>query len=360
MIESAENPEKKIGFLIGSLTGAGAEKTILTLASILAEEKLKVYLFVLTDKGDYVAPPTINLISLKERIDKRHINNNLLLSQGIDRLDLLVTSRPEYYDAITASNKYCSVHITPTAWLKQRPWLLTWKTALQIRKLKKKYQNKQIICLSNGIKADLVDNLGCHPNDISVIPNPFDFTLIRTKADEVLEPLPFQGRYIVYVAALIPRKRHLDLLKAFAALADQQINLLLLGKGKLEKELKQWVASHGLQTRIHFIGWSANPYKFIKNAEISVLTSEAEGMPRVLVESAVIGTPVISSNCYSGPEEVLTGENAKYLFAVGDVGSLTQKLNHMLAHPSAQTIDIARFDSHRIKQSYLALLPRDN
>jgi len=341
----------KFGFLIGSLSGAGAEKTILTIAAGLSDKGHEVHLFVLKNISDYLAPPSIKI----HFIDQYDVNPRKALkkvSQDLGKLNLFVSSRAEFYGSVQASINYCSVHITPTEWLRKRRGFAVIKSYLQKIKLGKKFANKNLIALSQGIKDDLVENLSVEEKRVVVISNPFDMDLIQQKANESTEGLNLPDSYVIYVAALIPRKRHQDLLHAFSRIQNKQVKLLLVGKGKEEARLKQLVSELGLSNRVVFKNWDPNPYRLIKHAEISILTSEAEGMPRVLIESIIIGTPVISSDCRSGPNEVLVGENKAFLYPVGNIEILSHCIDEILFHKPRQRIDVKRFDKKKVIKMY--------
>jgi glycosyltransferase involved in cell wall biosynthesis len=340
-----------VGFLLGSLSGAGAEKTIMTLATGMAEEGFHVDLYLLKDIADYSPPENINIIVLN---GKKHSQQKQLFEKTKDNMyQLFVTSRAELYDFISTDNKYCSVHITPTAWIDNPSWQ-KWKTWRKTRKLAKKFANKKLIALSQGIKDDLVFNLKCDSELITIINNPFDLSKIRSAA-EIDGDVPTED-YIIYVASFIKRKRHADLLFAFSQLEDQSINLLLLGKGELESEIKDLANKLGVLDRIIFWGWDENPYRLIKSAKVSILASEAEGLPRVVVESLALSTPVVSTDCPSGPREVLVDELKPFLVSVGDIGGMSNAITRAIKdYPVIREKITERFDAKKIVAKYIEL-----
>lgn len=346
---------KKIGFLLGSLAGAGAEKTILTLATRLYELGNEVHLVVLKSAKDY---KVVQGLKIHVVTDYAKNENQALIkiANKIGVLDLFVTSRAERYSALNAKQRFCSVHITPTAWLKKRNFLFKWKTLIQILKLKNKFANKNLIALSEGIKKDLVENLGVDSEHVVVINNPFDIEKIQDQASANFEQLDELGDYIVYVAALILRKRHADLFNAFSQMQNKNIKLVLVGKGSLQVSLQALAKQLKIDDRVVFWPWDPNPYRLIKNARLSVLVSEAEGLPRVLIESIIIGTPVVSTDCPSGPNEVLLNENLKYLVPIGDVNKLRLALDDAIANNPLQYFDVKRFDATKVAQSYQDLI----
>jgi glycosyltransferase involved in cell wall biosynthesis len=346
---------KKIGFLIGSLAGSGAEKTILTLATKLHEFGHEVHIVALKNAKDDTVFQGLKIHIATDYA--RNVNQGLIeISKEVGTLDLFVTSRAEHYRALNAKQLYCSVHITPTAWLKKRSFLFRWKTDVQKWKLKKKFADKNLIALSEGIKNDLVENLAVQPKRVKVINNSFEIDQIKKNATESFEEAELLGDYLVYVAALIPRKRHVDLLNAFSQLSRKDIKLVLVGKGRLKFQLEKLAYDLDIIDRIVFWPWDPNPYRLIKHAKISVLVSEAEGLPRVLIESIIIGTPVVSTDCPSGPSEVLIGQNSDYLVPVGDVKQLCLVLDKVLETNPKQHFSFKRFDALTVARIYEGLM----
>ena len=345
---------KKIGLLLGSLNGAGAEKTVLTLAVELSKQGYRVDLVTLKAHSDYTVPQGVTHVVLQAQ---GFSDAQLKLRQWTEtnNYDLFITSKAEFYDCICALKIVCSVHITPTAWIRAAKIQLL-KRFLKRQELQKKFQGKTLVALSQGIKNDLI-SLGCHAHDITVIANSFDVDGIRKLAeDDVKKP---RENYAIYVASFIKRKRHRDLLKAFKLLLDTNLDLVFLGKGPEEQRLKKIALKLGLQDRVFFYGWHENPYSLLKHAKISYLASEAEGLPRVLVESLIIGTPVVSTDCPSGPSEVMTGQLAHFLAPVGDykkIASLTR--NALKSYPISE-FSADRFRVENIAKTYVDTFLKD-
>lgn len=353
---STENKTYRIGALLGSLNGAGAEKTILTLCTRFAELGHKVDLVTLTAHADYPLPDNLNQIVLSTS-NKKKARPELKRVTQDGNYDFFVTSKPEFYDAIQAKKKVCSVHITPTAWITDPKWKFL-KRASKVLRLRRRFRNKQLIALSQGIKDDLVNNLGCRVDNITVIPNPYQVAEIRSLASQD-GPLP-DGDYIVYVASLNKRKRQQDLIRAFQMMKKQNLKLVLVGKGNDEQRLRSFCEQSGLQDQVLFWGWDANPYRLIRNARLSMLTSEAEGLPRVLVESLIIGTPVVSTDCPSGPKEVLTGELRPYLVQLGDIPALAHAMNNAVtSYPDLSAFNAKKYAVEQVTAAYLEIASAD-
>ena len=141
------------------------------------------------------------------------------------------------------------------------------------------------------------------------------------------------GQRILTVGSLKEQKNHPLLLGAFADLQYPEARLMLLGQGAKEATLRAMAAELGIADRVIFAGFHPDPTPFYKTANLFVLSSDYEGLPTVLIEALGCGTPVVSSDCPSGPAEIL--ENGKYgrLVPVRDPQALADAMQAALAEP---------------------------
>ena len=106
-----------------------------------------------------------------------------------------------------------------------------------------------------------------------------------------------------------------------------------------------------------FLGQKANPYPYIRHADLLVLASDYEGFGRVIAESLICGTPVVSTDCPSGPRDILTGELANYLVACDDEAALAEKIaSAVAAPPRIDPSHYRGFSPRAIAERYEALL----
>ena len=181
------------------------------------------------------------------------------------------------------------------------------------------------ICVSKGAEKDFVESFGNITPTIA-IHNPVDRDYIQ-KLGDVFTP-EYQD-YIVHVGSFKEAKRHDVLLKAYAR-TDQSMPLLLLGKGKLKDEIEQLVVELNLEEKVVFLGFQENPFPYIKHPKFKVLTSDWEGFALVIAEALVLGTPDISTDCPSGPSELLPDNN---LMPMSDVDAISEKLSLAMKNP---------------------------
>ena len=167
-----------------------------------------------------------------------------------------------------------------------------------------------ILCNSKGIKYDLEKSFHINPEEIKVIYNSYDIDKIKTLSIEPLEP-EYEGIFdspvIINVGRLTTPKGQWHLIRSFKKVKEKakSAKLVILGDGGYETRLKQLVQDMALMNDVHFLGFQKNPYKFLSKATIFVLSSIWEGFPNVIAEAMICGTPVISSDCRSGPREIL-------------------------------------------------------
>ena len=175
------------------------------------------------------------------------------------------------------------------------------------------------------------------PSDIQVIYNPIDLKNINEKVQtSQMDPshkklFETQDKVILTAGRLVAQKDQKTLLKAFAQVNEKvKSQLVILGEGELKEELTQLAANLKIKDQVHFIGFQTNPYIYFKQADLFVLSSKHEGFGHVIAEALATGVPVVSTNCKSGPSEVL--ENGVYgeLCEVGNVNEMASKMLKVL------------------------------
>lgn len=141
------------------------------------------------------------------------------------------------------------------------------------------------------------------------------------------------GPRILAVGNLNPVKNHPVLLRAFAALLRPDARLMLLGRGESETALRALAVELGIGDRVIFAGFRRDPAPFYASANLFVLSSDYEGLPNVIIEALSFGLPVVSTDCRSGPDEILQGGQFGRLVPVGDAAALAAALDAALDAP---------------------------
>ena len=195
----------------------------------------------------------------------------------------------------------------------------------------------RIVCVSQGVADSLVEGLGVPEAKVSTIYNPVvTADLVVRMAQPAKHPWMGEGRIPVILSAgrLVSVKDYSTLIHAFARVAGQRpCRLIILGEGRLRGPLERLVASLGLADCVSLPGWVDNPFAFMSRAALFVLSSRYEGLPGVLIQALACGCPCVSTDCPSGPAEVLQGGRLGPLVPVGDAVRLAEAMTAVLDQP---------------------------
>jgi glycosyltransferase involved in cell wall biosynthesis len=175
---------------------------------------------------------------------------------------------------------------------------------------------QKVVCISEAIKKDLLENCDYRfPGNLQVIYNPHDIASLQKQMllpfNDAAEDALFYNPTIVFLGRMSVQKAPWHLIQAFALLKKESrfssVKLLMIGDGSVsvEAKCKSLIAQHQLESSVVFLGRRSNPYSYIYRATVLALTSYYEGTPNVIVEAMATGTPIVSSNCTRGIEELM-------------------------------------------------------
>jgi glycosyltransferase involved in cell wall biosynthesis len=190
---------------------------------------------------------------------------------------------------------------------------------------------------------------------VQVINNPYDIkNILKLSYEKVSFEFKINKKYLICMGRLIKLKRFEDIINTLNLLSED-VELIILGDGIEKKKLIEEVNKLELTDRVHFIGNVKNPFAYLRNADIFILSSKSEGFPNSIIEAMVCGLPIISSDCISGPREILSPEKnhnivleksieiSKYgiLYPVGSVEGLVESIRIL-------------FNNDNLKNEYIA------
>jgi len=304
----AEQAHRRVLFIINSLAGGGAERVMCTLLRASQGElrDSRISLLLLDRESSmYEVPSWIEV----EQLDCRHSLFRSIWSvwRALRRLrpDLTVSflTRANVANIIATSSLRIPAIVSER--VNTSSHLARGLGAAIARFLVKATYRKarKVIAVSQGVADDLRTSFGVPSDNVTVIANPIDLDEIRTQAESGA-PIPMEGSYAVTMGRLVPNKNFGMLIEAFAR-SGIAGNLLILGDGPERDSLTKKVESLGLSGRVVMPGFAANPFPTLRRADFFVSPSNAEGFPNSLLEAMSVGLPVISTNCPSGPAEVL-------------------------------------------------------
>ena len=175
--------------------------------------------------------------------------------------------------------------------------------------------------------------------------NPFEFHRIEKLSNVKSNTIFSKGKFLklISVGRLTDQKDFITMIRS-VKLVKRKVELVILGKGHKHHHLKQYVYINNLNSKIKFLGYKKNPFKYIKQANIFLLTSKFEGSPNVLVEAQYLKKYIISTNCPTGPKEILN--NGKY-------GSLVKVEDHKSIARILQNYTYSKSVKKKIKFGYL-------
>jgi len=191
-----------------------------------------------------------------------------------------------------------------------------------------------VVCCSQGVAGDLINRFNIPRTMIKVIQNPADGAYISEMAGEEVEHLWLNSRdmpVIIAAGRLVAQKNYPLMLRAFARVnTGFPCRLIVLGKGREKESLEGLVSRLGLKDMVDFLGFQKNPFKYMARSDIFVLSSLTEGFSSVILEAMTCGIPVISTQCPSGPDELITDGVNGLLVPVDDEKALSEAMLRLL------------------------------
>ena len=186
-----------------------------------------------------------------------------------------------------------------------------------------------VVAQSDNMRKDLIENFGISANRVITINNPLD---VRFEGEIKSRNKINKKNYILYVGRFEKQKGLDMLIRAFGSLHNESVELYLVGKGTLQISLEELAKELGISSRVKFVPFTEEVERFYKEAKVTILTSYYEGFPNVLIESLACGTPVVSFDSPSGPNEIIIdGENG-FLVKYLDTNDLVLKIKKALIY----------------------------
>ncbi len=358
----------RIGLIATNLAGSGAEKIVLHLAEMFRYYGDEADIFLLEDVVTYDAGDLdIHTLSKNRSLFKLFKGfGDAVLARKLRSKIAALEKKGRKFD-LFLSNLPAADRVAAKANLPHLKYLIHTSYSMELQEFRRRgklrraankeilyrrlYKDKELIAVSEGIKAD-IDQMGIAYSSCEVIYNPFDIQKIRMQGAEPVEKIT--GAYLLSASAFRPVKRHDILLQAYSKLKDPLPLKLLCNS---DPRLERMIGELGIKERVEILGFAKNPYPIIKNAKLLILSSEREGLPTVLIEALILGTPVVSTDCRSGPDEILTGALSAYLARVNDADDLSSKIADALVYyPPIEDIYLQKFAMEHIYERYTVLM----
>ena len=362
--------KQHIAIYLPSLHGGGAERVMATLANAFTERGFKVDLVLAEAKGPYLKElsPKVRVVDLKVG----RVSRSLPGLVGYLR-------REQPYAMLTALNHANVIAIIARA-LAGVATRLVISERITLGKASTRNEGMAqrilyvlmrlcypkadgIVAVSNGA-ADALSVFAKIPRErITTVYNPCNVIAIQKRAEESLEHpwfLPGEPPVVLGIGRLTTQKDFPLLLKAFAQLRTQcKARLMILGDGELSGSLQDLAHSLGLGADDFCLqGFVENPFSYLSRCGVFVLSSRWEGLPNVLIQALACGAAIVSTDCPSGPLEILEDGKWGRLVPVGDVQAMAEAMKETLNHQQRpdQTLRALDFNVDLSVNGYLRVL----
>lgn len=333
---------KKVFFLLPTLFQGGGERVVSELSLHLAK-RYEVVIALFDEKVSY--PYGGRIVSLNTSLSANLVAGIFLFAVRLVRLrSLLKKEQPDFVVSLGASANVLSLLVAKNPVVRVDMFISEGRKGFRgaIFKMLVRLlfpRAGRIVAVSADIAQDLVLTFGLPAEKIQVIHNPVNIEKVRRLAKE---PIPteyeslFQHPVIITMGRLKEQKGHRHLLSAFALVKKQvpDVALVILGEGPMRPALERQAETLGIAKDVHLLGWQQNPFPFLAGARVFALSSLWEGLPDVLLEAMVCGLPIVSTDCKSGPREILQEGACGILIPVRDADALAQAIVRVLRDPA--------------------------
>ena len=357
--------QRKLAILAPLKQWGGIERKIMILCREFIAQGIRVQLILA--RGGKVPypdqfPDEVEIIDLKSR-GKFSSTIKLACHLKRDPPDALLTAKDHAAKVALVGRSLCRVRvpifIKVTNTLSQtlrRPakrWSARWLY---------RYADR-IICVSNGVATDLVENFNLPQELLRVIYNPSVTPDIVERRQLPVEHPWLQGGgppVIMGVGRLTKQKDFYTLIDAFAQVrAQRAARLIILGEGILHESLEGHARCLGVGDHVDLPGYVWDPIPWLARADLFVLSSRYEGLANVIIEALAAGTPVVATDCPNGPKEILDGGRIGPIVPMGDADAMAAAMLDVLDNPPPQSLlseGLDRFRSEQVARRYLEVM----
>jgi len=318
---------KKLAIYIPSIESGGVEKNLFNISEFFLKKKIDIYIVTANkNKKSFFNSGIKYICPVSDRW-----NNSSRLFKTLICLTLIIFKLPKKNVSLFSFQSNISAIILSR--------ILGIKVIIRLNTALTKYINgffkiilfkvfyrmsDKIIVNSLKFKKELKSLLNLKSD---YIPNPINLKK-RFKKKKINYFTNFKGLKILSIGRLTDQKNQITILKSLKVLKEKKIDFkfFLIGQGYKLQELKKYVINNKLMNNVKFAGYKKNAFQYMRSSDLFILSSKFEGLPNVLIEAQSQNIPIISSDCSTGPSEILLNGRLGNLFKVEDYISLSKTI----------------------------------
>ena len=333
----------RVALFTGSMRGGGAERAMLTLATAFAERGVGIDLVLVKAEGEYLkmVPASVRVVDLDSRRTLTAVPRFLRYVRRERPVAMLSTLAASDVAALIAKLIYgrrLRVVTRQSSMFASQLTLTRFKVRQTMRLVRLLLPKADgIVAVSEGVAADLRAQMPRAASKVTTIYNPVVAPGLSKQTAVPVEHSWFSdgGAPVILAAGrLVKEKDYPTLLRAFAEVArSRPARLVILGQGVERESLLELAERLGVSDRFDLPGFDVNPFRYMSRASVFVLSSRYEGFPNVLAQAMACGAPVVSTDCRSGPSEMLEGGRWGRLVPVGDWRAMARAIEETLDDP---------------------------
>lgn len=330
---------KRILFITFHLGKGGAEKIFSELISNLDSE-FEIYVITVKSGGVYesvVKGRNIVSYGTLEEAGGSFIKRILLLRRQIKKINPDKIISFLYYPNIITWLATIKLYIPIILSERDNPRIylrIGIKNRILGLLLKKAYRSADIVIpVSKKVGQFVCEDFNLSQEKVIPIQNAINFEILDSLMNEEVSDFYFSKNqiYLIAVGRLEKAKNYDYLIETFTILKERikNVQLIILGEGKEMNRIKEKVSNLKLSEYIHFLGFKKNPHKYVKRADVFVLSSDREGFPNSLLEAFYVNGHVVSTNCNTGPDEIITHNVDGFLAPLNDHANFSELIFRM-------------------------------
>lgn len=369
------SPQKyRVLFFIGSMAGGGAERQMVELLKRVDRSRFTPLLYLHHAKGEFLqeVPEDVPVISfwdnytgtlkskwdhlwgVTERSRVKHLAN-VIQQHNIDLVfdqTLLATLDSYFAQQLVPTARISTCVGSPTADIEQFQSSVRFDLQQTAMAAYRSCQN--VVAVSEGLKSQILQTYSLNSNQMEVLPNLVDVKRSLQLAQQEQVDFPDDAIHLLTVGRMSAEKGHSVFLNALNLLTEkttQKLHWHLVGQGPLQANLQAKVHELGLEHRVTFHGFQANPFPYYGAANLLVVPSLHEAFGNILIEALACQRPVLATKCPGGPREILQDGKFGGLAEVNDPESLCNQVLHFLDHQQ-QWQQQARLGYEHVLETY--------